>query len=161
MCTLFQVMWPRTTSSLIRAVFLQFTTLFVFIALQSFNPLHPLTWISTSIGLLITPTSWFYDLIAIVTVTGIGLFYSSQVSLFPWIPKNHLANFTRCFLPQVGTGYFFMKIMQTNFDDPSQKMAHFDPIFAWIVHIFLIDYLKKQHCTIHVNVWTITSQVLA
>ena len=106
----FQVMWPRTTSSLIRAVFLQFTTLFVFIALQSFNPLHPLTWISTSIGLLITPTSWFYDLIAIVTVTGIGLFYSSQVSLFPWIPKNHLANFTRCFLPQVGTGYFFMKI---------------------------------------------------
>ena len=106
----FQVMWPRTTSSLIRAVFLQFTTLFVFIALQSFNPLHPLTWISTSIGLLITPTSWFYDLIAIATVTGIGLFYSSQVSLFPWIPKNHLANFTRCFLPQVGTGYFFMKI---------------------------------------------------
>ena len=106
----FQVMWPRTTSSLIRAVFLQFTTLFVFIALQSFNPLHPLTWISTSIGLLITPTSWFYDLIAIVTVTGIGLFYSSQVSLFPWIPKNHLANFTRCFLPQVGSGYFFMRI---------------------------------------------------
>ena len=103
----FQVMWPRTTSSLIRAVFLQFTTLFVFIALQSFNPLHPLTWISTSIGLLITPTSWFYDLIAIATVTGIGLFYSSQVSLFPWIPKNHLANFTRCFLPQVGTRYFF------------------------------------------------------
>jgi len=96
-----EVMWPRTTSSLIRAVFLQFTTLFVFIALQSFNPLHPLTWISTSIGLLITPTSWFYDLIAIATVTGIGLFYSSQVSLFPWIPKNHLANFTRCFLPQV------------------------------------------------------------
>ena len=141
----FQVMWPRTTSSLIRAVFLQFTTLFVFIALQSFNPLHPLTWISTSIGLLITPTSWFYDLIAIVTVTGIGLFYSSQVSLFPWIPKNHLANFTRCFLPQVGTGYFSMKIMHTNFDDPSQKMAHFDPIFAWIVHIFSNKLFKSRY----------------
>jgi len=100
-----EVMWPRTTSSLIRAVFLQFLTLFVFISLQSFNPLHPLTWVSTSIGLLITPSSWFYDLIAVVTVTGIGLFYSTQVSLFPWIPKNPVANFTRCFLPQVLTSF--------------------------------------------------------
>ena len=126
----FQVMWPRTTSSLIRAVFLQFTTLFVFIALQSFNPLHPLTWISTSIGLLITPTSWFYDFIAIVAVTGIGLFYSSQVSLFPWIPKNHLANFTRCFLPQVGSGYFFMRIATI------KPKTGFIRRFTWIVHIF-------------------------
>ena len=99
-------MWPRTTSSLIRAVFLQFLTLFVFISLQSFNPLHPLTWVSTSIGLLITPSSWFYDLIAVVTVTGIGLFYSTQVSLFPWIPKNPVANFTRCFLPQVSSKFY-------------------------------------------------------
>ena len=111
-------MWPRTTSSLIRAVFLQFLTLFVFISLQSFNPLHPLTWVSTSIGLLITPSSWFYDLIAVVTVTGIGLFYSTQVSLFPWIPKNPVANFTRCFLPQVSFNFlnvvwFYKKLGST------------------------------------------------
>ena len=134
-------MWPRTTSSLIRAVFLQFTTLFVFIALQSFNPLHPLTWISTSIGLLITPTSWFYDLIAIVTVTGIGLFYSSQVSLFPWIPKNHLANFTRCFLPQVGSGYFFMRMMLTYYIIVTIKpKTRFIRRFTWIEHIFFSNY---------------------
>ena len=132
-------MWPRTTSSLIRAVFLQFTTLFVFIALQSFNPLHPLTWISTSIGLLITPTSWFYDLIAIVTVTGIGLFYSSQVSLFPWIPKNHLANFTRCFLPQVGTDNFFMKIMYTNSAIQAKKW----PILIRYLHALYIFFSNR------------------
>ena len=88
-------------SSLIRAVVLQFCTIFVFISIQSFNPFHPLTWISSSIGLLITPTSWFYDFIAIFTVAGIGLFYSKQLNLYPWIARNQMANFTRLFLPPI------------------------------------------------------------
>ena len=97
----FQVQYPRTISSLIRAVFLQFLTLFLFISLQTFDPLHPISWISASIGLLITPTSWFYDLIAIITVSTIGLLYSQQLSCKSWIPKNPISNLTRFFHPQI------------------------------------------------------------
>lgn len=97
----FQVQYPRTVSSLIRAVFLQFLTLFLFISLQTFDPLHPISWISASIGLLITPTSWFYDLIAIITVSTIGLLYSQQLSCKSWIPKNPISNLTRFFHPQI------------------------------------------------------------
>ena len=73
----------------------------MFISLQTFDPLHPISWFSASLGLLITPTSWFYDLIAIITVSTIGLLYSQQLTCQSWIPKNPISNFTRFFQPQI------------------------------------------------------------
>lgn len=97
----FQILWPRTISSLIRGVFFQFVTLLAFISIQTFDPLHPISWMMTDIGLLITPSSWFFDLIAIGTVVGMGILYSRQMSLYPWIPKNQVSNLTRLFLPEI------------------------------------------------------------
>lgn len=96
-----QILWPRTLNSLIRAVFFQFVTLLAFISIQTFDPWHPLSWVMNDIGLLITPTSWFFDLMAILTVVGIGILYSHQMSLYPWIPKNQLSNLTRLFQPEI------------------------------------------------------------
>ncbi len=53
------------------------------------------------IGLLITPSSWLFDLIAILFVAGIGCLYSRQMSLYSWVPKNHVANLTKLLSPPV------------------------------------------------------------
>jgi hypothetical protein len=86
---------------MVRAILLQFITLFVFISFQTFDFFHPLSWLSATVGLLITPASWFYDLIAIFVVIGIGILYAQQLKLSRWIPKNNLTVFMKLFEPTV------------------------------------------------------------
>lgn len=95
---------------MIRSALLQFFTLLVFASVQTFNPLQPLTWMSSNLSVILIPSSWLYDIIAVVTVISIGILYGQQLRLYPWIPKNNLEAFLKLFEPQVfasGIAHFF------------------------------------------------------
>lgn len=98
-----EVLWPRTISSLARGVILQFIALFVLASLQSFNPLHPLSWLTDNVTLLISPSSWFYDFAAIAAISGLGLLYTKQFRLSTWIPDTRLAVLSRFVEPSTAT----------------------------------------------------------
>ena len=88
---------------MIRAVMLQFFTLFLVISILQFDPIHPLSWFWSNIELLFTPSSWFYDLIAVLATIGMGYTYGKQLTLNSWIPKNHIETFLKLFQPNIIT----------------------------------------------------------
>ena len=88
---------------MLRAVLLQFFTLFLAISILQFDPLHPVSWLWSNFQLLFTPSSWFYDWIAVAATIGMGYIYGNQLKLNAWIPKNHIETFISLFQPQLIT----------------------------------------------------------
>ena len=84
---------------MLRAVLLQFFTLFLAISILQFDPLHPLSWLWSNVQILLTPSSWFYDWIAVAAIIGMGYIYGNQLKLNAWIPKNHIETFISLFQP--------------------------------------------------------------
>jgi hypothetical protein len=68
-------------SSIVRGLFLQLSTLFVFNCVASFSPTSPLRWISSNVAVFVTPTSWFYDAVIVACFAGLALLQAKELHL--------------------------------------------------------------------------------
>lgn len=100
-CLLSQIFWPRTVNSVFRAIWFQFLALWVLVTLINLNIWSPWTYIFGEIGILLTPSSWIYDILTAASIGGLGFLYTRQITLHVDIPKNQISNLARFFHPEI------------------------------------------------------------